>query len=91
MSEYAWHLLVHRHSSFWQLSGVFPTGPCRAITRVPVPGQSHLSWDRSLTWIAPELEELASKVLTMKMVTARKRQSLREERTGAPPASGQKK
>ena len=64
--------------------------PCRAITRVPVPGEPHLSWDRSLTWIAPELEESASKVLTMEM-TARKRQSLREERTGAPPAGGQKK
>ena len=28
--------------------------PCRARTRVPVPSQSHLSWDRSLTWVAQD-------------------------------------
>ena len=46
LSENAWHHLVHHHSSFLQLS--------RARARVFVPGQSHLSWDRSLTSVAQD-------------------------------------
>ena len=41
--------------------------------------------------ITPELEELGSLLLTVVKEAARVGQSLREERTGAPPAGGQKK
>ena len=50
------------------------------LCRVSRIGHSH-----RLLGIAPELEELASKVLTVEMVAARQRQSPREKRTGAPP------
>ena len=46
---------------------------------------------RGLLRIAPDLEELAPKVLKMEMGAARERQSPREKRTGTPPAGGQKK
>ena len=45
---------------------------------------------RGLLRIAPELEELGSKVLEVEMGAARERQSLRDERAGAPPAGGQR-
>ena len=73
---------------------VVTDGPCRARTRVPVPGQSYFylgtGHSRRLLRIPSELEELASKVLTVEMVAAKERQRLREKRTGAPPAGGQK-
>ena len=44
-----------------------------------------------LLMIAPELEELASSALAIETAAAKGRQNLREERTGAPHASGKKK
>ena len=76
--------------AFGSLVDCFPQ-TCHARTRVPVPGRGiHLGTghSRGLLRIAAELEELASKVLTVEMVAARERQSLREQRTGALPAGG---
>ena len=40
--------------------------------------------------ISPELEEFASSVLANETAAATERRKLREERSGAPPASGKK-
>ena len=83
-SEHAWHPLVH-HSSSGHLSGLLPTDPEHEfLWRV-----SHTSLGKGH---ARGLEDLGSKLLAaVEMVTARERQSLRQQRTGAPPAGGQKK
>ena len=45
---------------------------------------------RGLLMIAPELEEFASCLLARGTAAAKERRKLLEERTGAPPAGGQK-